>query len=80
MKEYDSEDAEEFDEGEVISVDRNFRTWMEFCYLGSWVRVTDVPAPEGEWTEGKPMWGYTAQIKKMGGELVVTHPPTAKSY
>jgi len=75
-----SEDPEDYYEGTVLSLDMNFRTWVEFCYLGSWVRVTDVPAPEGEWTYGKPMWGYTAEIKKMGGELVVTQPPTAKSY
>ena len=74
------EDAEDYDEDTVLSLDMNFRTWVEFCYLGSWVRVTDVPAPEGAWTYGKPMWGYTAQIKKMGGELVVTQQPTAKSY
>ena len=48
-----------------LNVDDNFRTWVEWRYLGKWGKITHVPdAVEPKWPKGEPMWGYTAEIEQ----------------
>jgi hypothetical protein len=59
--------AEEGGHGELARImyrraDYNFRTWLELCSRdgGGWHAVTSVPEEDEYWTDGRPMWGYTA--------------------
>ena len=71
-----------FPTGTVLSWVTEFRTWVEFQYLGSWVRVTPVPAPEGsgDWKNGKPMWGVTWELTWGPYGVSVTAPATLIQY
>jgi hypothetical protein len=66
--------------GYVVDQKMHFVTWVEFCCCGCWVPVTPVPAPEGQWTKGKPMWGFSCQMLKMSSSWTVTDEAHPNSY